>query len=1184
MAIYALLIGINAYLNDTIHSLKGCENDVKRIQHTLQTRFSVPEANIQTLTNVQATKNNIVNGFQTHLSQAGKNDTALFYFSGQGSQEPTNKLFWRSHLDKQLDTLVCYDSREEKTTDFADKELRYLISQLSANGAEVVVIIDSSHSGHLHRDREEDNSAIRQTTRQPTPRALEQFIFYHDAKQQGWLNDLSNMPQGQYILLSACGDTELAKEKKINHHINGIFTHALCTQLNSQTNTLHYQNLLMRVRTLTHKINKQQTPQINIISNANINQPFLGSDIVPINMMASFQNKQWELNAGLIHGIHISDEIALRDSAGNDPDFLLLIAQVTQVFTDKSVLSASLNRHKTLLKDLNGLDQINGVYSSSISHRSIDKLTFSLEGDKTGIAFARESLRTLSHTQHKSDFIIEVQHDASTTNIDYRVRAMDGQYNISEADNHQFRPLFEPVTGLAGHYDQSAANEVLRQLEHLKRWHQKLSLENTSSSPQQLDHNAVQLIIKHQQKEYKDEDINLRYNYSKEPFKPRISLEIRYNPDHTKKNITRYCALLLFDATDASVTSLLNNDSKLSPPNNTHIHFKEGQEFPVQVKQQLFNNGIIETEDFLKLIVSDTPFDAKLLTQEGLDLFKGGNKNITTNITHRGANNSLNLLEQELTFSHTRRFERNEEPVIPQWFTKTVKIITTRPPEKITIIPHLATTITPNVHLQAHPTLHAHIRLTTLDDMTRLLDTSQQNTNIIPPIFRDDALTPPFSFSTSRNITSDLAILELHIDPTQHAHSNSIDRVTPKRPLVIKINQPLRKNETILAYSYDGEGYLPLGCSNTQQSNTTKITIERLPTALIAHHDTKETDKGSFLPITILFQKILHNKLDFFQEPTRLAVPLFSKNSTPHKISGYDDNPKTLIATIEKSNNILLILHGIIGNSTSITGFTQRILNNNKSLAQHYDCILTFDYNPLNDPIQKTAERLKQKLATIGLNKHHNKRLDLVAHSIGGLVSRCFIELNQGDKIINTLVMLGTPNGGSQITQSIGIETHSFSNWATHTLAAMMNGYITTGIGALALSSLVKMLTLSGKTLGQMNPNSDVIMQLKKSKQPTTPYHLIIGHTNLLKTNAKETTDVKLMQQMNKKLKLMNDKTLTKWLYNTPNDMSTTIDSIQYLPKKWQSKPKNHFVTCHHLSYFQNEEVLELLGNLLIKK
>jgi pimeloyl-ACP methyl ester carboxylesterase len=1184
MAIYALLIGVNSYLNDSIRPLKGCRNDVTLLQHTLQTRFSIPEENIQTLISRHATKNNIVNGFQTHLNQAGKNDTALFYFSGHGSQEPASKAFWNIDTNKQLETLVCHDSRTGKVTDLADKELRYLISQLSANGSKVVVIIDSCHSGHVSRDIEEDHSAIRQTTSQITPRALEQFIFYEDAKQQGWLNDLGNIPQGQHILLSACRDIELSKEKKINDQLNGIFTHALCTQLNSQAHTLSYHNLLVRVRALTHKLNGQQTPQIETSLNANTNEPFLGTDIIPIEMITSFKNEQWELDAGLIHGIHVGDEVALRDNTDNEPDFLLLIAQVTKVFAGKSILAASPNRHKTLLKDLNGLDQINGVYSSSISHRSIDKLTFSLEGDTAGIAFAREAIRTLSHTQLKSDFIIERQGNDISKGVDYRIRAKEGQYSISEADSAVFRPLFEPITGLAGKYDKSAANEVLRQLEHLKRWQQKLSLTNFSSSSQQMDSDVVQLIIKHNQQEHSDTDINLRYNYDEEHPKPRISLEIRCNPAKAKKNMTLYCALLLFDAADASVTSLLDNEAKLLPPTNCHIHFNEGHDFPVQVKQQLFNNGIIETEDFLKLIVSDEPFDANLLAQKGLDIFKGGSKSITTNRTNRGANNLLNLLEQELTFSHTRSFVLNEQPVIPQWFTKKVNITTTRPVETVAITPHIPTTITTHVRIEAHPTLNANIRINTLDDITRSLNTSQRNNNIIPPIFRDDSLTPPFSFSTSRAISSDLSILELYVDTTRNAPSSGIDSVTSKRPLIIKVDQPTRKNETILAYSYDGECYLPLGCSKTQQSNTTKIIIERLPTTRAKPHETDEANKGLFGSIKIMFQKILHHKFGIFQDPTRLAIPLFANNDTPYNVSDYEDDPKTLTEIVEKSDKILLILHGIIGNTQSMAGFTQQSVNNNTSLAQHYDCILTFDYENLNEPIQKTAEILKQKLTAIGLDSEHNKQLDLVAHSMGGLVSRCFIELNQGDKIINTLVMLGTPNGGSHMAQAISAGIHSFSDWANNTLAAIMNGYITNGLGTLAVSSLVKMLNISNKTVGQMNPDSDFLTLLAKSKQPTTPYYLIAGNTDFLVANTTDDIQAKFMQRMSKKLKLRSYETLTKWLYKSPNDIATTIDSIQHLPKNWQTKSKTHIVACNHLSYFENNDVLALLDKILTQK
>jgi pimeloyl-ACP methyl ester carboxylesterase len=1153
------------------------------MQQTLQERFAVAEDNIQILTNRSATKENLINGFQTHLSQAGTGDTALFYFSGHGSQEPAGKEFWEIDADRQLETLVCYDSRAGKVTDLADKELRYLISQLGNNGAEVVVIIDSCHSGHASRAIEEDDSATRQTSAQTEPRALQQFVFYNDAVQQGWINNLADIPQGQHILLSACRDIELSKEKKINNQLNGIFTHALCTQLNSQTNTLSYHNLLMRVRALTHKLNRQQTPQIEAILDANTEQPFLGKDIVPIEMMASFKDGQWELNAGLIHGIHIGDEVALRDSAGNDPDFLLLIAQVSEVFAGKSILTASTNKHKTLLKDLNGLDQANGVYSSSISHRNIEKLKFSLEGDETGVLLAREALRTLSNTQHKSDFIIEVQGDALAQGVDYRLRAKDGQYTISEADNKQFRPLFEPVIGALGSYDKTSAREVLLQLEHLKRWHQKLDLESVGSANNQLDLDAVQLIIKHNNQELIDSDVNLRYDYTKDNPKPRISLEVRCNPDKAKEDVALYCALLLFDAADASVTSLLDNEAKLLPPNICSIHFKEGHDFPVQVKQQLFNNGICETEDFLKLIVSDKPFDAKLLAQQGLEIFKAGNKNTINNGTNRGANNLLNLLDQELNFAHTRSFNLHEEPVIPLWFTKTVKIITIRPPEAVDIIPNISTNITTSVRIEAHPVLSASVSISTLEDTTRSLDASRQNTNIIPPVFRDDELTPPFSFSTSRSITSDLTVLELHIDSTKDAAAGGVDSVTAEQPLVIKVNQPSQKNETILAYSYDGECYLPLGYSRKTQDKTTQIVIERLPDA-IAGTDSDTADKSLFGSIKIMFQKILHDKFGLVQDPTRLAIPLFNNIQAPYEVSDYDDNSNTLIEAVEQADKILLIMHGIIGNSRSIAGFTQQALSDNKSLAQHYDCVLTFDYENLNAPIEKTAEILKQKLAHIGLDKQHNKQLDLVVHSMGGLVSRYFIEFNQGDKVVNKLIMLGTPNGGSQIAQTISTGINTFGDWANNTLAAIINGYITNGLGALAISGLVKMLKLGGKTLGQMNPESDLLQLLAKSKQTSIPYYIIAGNTDFLVANAEEDIEAKFMQRMTKKLKLLSYLQLTHWLYKAPNDIAATVDSIQHLPENWQPNTQINIIACNHLSYFDNEQVLGLLEKILIKK
>ena len=267
-----------------------------------------------------------------------------------------------------------------------------------------------------------------------------------------------------------------------------------------------------------------------------------------------------------------------------------------------------------------------------------------------------------------------------------------------------------------------------------------------------------------------------------------------------------------------------------------------------------------------------------------------------------------------------------------------------------------------------------------------------------------------------------------------------------------------------------------------------------------------------------------------------------------------------------------------------MAGFSQQILSGEQSIADHYDVVLTFDYENLNEPIQKTAAILKQKLAAIGLDSQHKKQLDLVAHSMGGLVSRCFIEFNQGDEIVNKLVMLGTPNGGSHIAQTLNTGIHSFSDWANNTLAAIINGYITNGLGAFAVSGLVKLLKAGTKTLGQMNPDSDLLTLLEKSKQTNVPYYIIAGNTDFLINNPEDDIGAKFMQRMTKKLKLMSYKQLTKWLYKAPNDIATTVESIQHLPNNWSPNTQTEIVACSHLSYFTNDQVLKILQNILFKK
>jgi triacylglycerol esterase/lipase EstA (alpha/beta hydrolase family) len=70
----------------------------------------------------------------------------------------------------------------------------------------------------------------------------------------------------------------------------------------------------------------------------------------------------------------------------------------------------------------------------------------------------------------------------------------------------------------------------------------------------------------------------------------------------------------------------------------------------------------------------------------------------------------------------------------------------------------------------------------------------------------------------------------------------------------------------------------------------------------------------------------------------------------------------------------------------------------------------------LSTPLSKTAVKLKEQLAAAGLRENDGKRLAPLVHSLGGLVSRWFIEREGGNRIVDHLAR--TPYGRLHRRQS----------------------------------------------------------------------------------------------------------------------------------------------------------------------
>ncbi|MFJ4202616.1 esterase/lipase family protein [Streptomyces sviceus] len=104
----------------------------------------------------------------------------------------------------------------------------------------------------------------------------------------------------------------------------------------------------------------------------------------------------------------------------------------------------------------------------------------------------------------------------------------------------------------------------------------------------------------------------------------------------------------------------------------------------------------------------------------------------------------------------------------------------------------------------------------------------------------------------------------------------------------------------------------------------------------------------------------------------------------------------------------VVLLHGFIDNR-SVFVLLRR------SLAQHgRQQIESLNYSPLTCDIRTAAELLGRHIEQI-CERTGSERVDVVGHSLGGLIARYYVQRLGGDSRVRTLVTLGTPHSGTRV-------------------------------------------------------------------------------------------------------------------------------------------------------------------------
>jgi hypothetical protein len=252
---FALLIGIAAYMNPSFE-LYGPLNDVKNFREVLLSTYQFSPENIVTLTDFDATRENIIRELNNLVAKAGKNVHLVFFYSGHGTQVPDVNGDELDHLDEAIVPWEFDWDRPEIA--ITDDELESILNQARGKGAVVDVFYDACFSGGLDRspytrvlpipDRFRHLKSLTKDDKL-APRSAAVW-FASKENQYGyewWFNCDPSTPQDQLCceLDSRC--------------MEGVFTHYLVTMMKDDTG-MRRSTIIQLTKQLVKQNHFPQTP------------------------------------------------------------------------------------------------------------------------------------------------------------------------------------------------------------------------------------------------------------------------------------------------------------------------------------------------------------------------------------------------------------------------------------------------------------------------------------------------------------------------------------------------------------------------------------------------------------------------------------------------------------------------------------------------------------------------------------------------------------------------------------------------------------------------------------------------------------------------------------------------------------------------------------------------------------
>jgi pimeloyl-ACP methyl ester carboxylesterase len=665
-------------------------------------------------------------------------------------------------------------------------------------------------------------------------------------------------------------------------------------------------------------------------------------------------------------------------------------------------------------------------------------------------------------------------------------------------------PLFRRIEG----YNIMSAQGFIQNIETVSKWCAKLALDNPLSK---INDNEFEVVVKY----IDGKDMKMPYVLAQADADHEARIQVGIKNIGTRS----FWVSALYIGSDFSVSNEFLPKKEIKPTEIAWIEYQNKPNVPFIIQKEYLSWGVNEIQEYFKIFISTDPIDTSIHNQEGLQLdMRGGATRVIGTAT----------------------------PSVPSndWRTILLPITVVCPMEKVKLIAGRALPIL-DATIEAPQGFTAQINLAASEQATRDISDT--------PILRGGYGMSSAAFVEGMGSSPLLDVLELN---------NVTGSISPKNPLKIKLNT-IKEDEIVLPFAFDAETslYLPLG----MQDENGMIQIHHLPEG-----KTDGVERGllgsAASAVKIYFKKIIKPILGKYDYPL-LRMAVFKRDTEDFT---YEDKIETIKKKVDKAQNILLIVHGLIGSTSDHTKGLARAAKTKgkKGIIGNYDMVLTFDYESLNTPLETTANDLEKRLLELGLKKGMGKRLDVMAHSMGGLVTRFFVEKGGGQSFVKNVYLFGVPNNGSHLAE--------LRDMIAYGITLAVNGFTVFQPYVLPLSLLSKGLSKLMVTISQLNPNSPFIADLNNAPDTGIPYYTTAGNIELLKD--KNPQQHRFYQKVIKSVKRTPDELVNR-LFGEPNDLAVQVSSVKSVGKQTNVRFKE--IACDHYSFFEAPEGLEALAEVV---